>query len=62
MMIGLKFPMTGNLLTHAPKFSSFYLICSFSLVFLVCEWIKLNWEWLSFLKSGLNPSTWKNLG
>ena len=62
MMIGSNLSMTSNLLTCAPIFSSFYSICSFSFVFSVHEWIKLNREWLSFLKSSLNPGTWRNWG
>ena len=42
-----------------------YLLFNFPFcfsVFLVHEWIRLNKEWLSFLHSGMNPNTWKNLG
>ena len=48
-------------LMHHPFYLLFCLISFFISVFSVHEWIRLNKEWLTFLYSGMNPGTWKNL-
>ena len=62
---GFSLFMSGNSFnsTHAPSLLfTFLLNFLFIFVFLVCEWIRLNKEWLTFLHLGMNPGLWKNLG
>ena len=47
---------------HHHIYLLFYLISFLFSVFSVCEWIRLNKDWLTFLRSGMNPGTRKNLG
>ena len=61
---GFSLSMSGNFLHSLCEPITFiYLLFNFLLfsVFSVREWIRLNKECLTFLCSGMNPGTWKNL-